>query len=140
MSLRKDLILAKYREWKLTVPDPILYTTMEDLCKAIDSLKTKGKDIKLRKKKESNTFRICQSGTQCFWYDNRTQLIGLPQFTKYKLPKLKLAEPIRWNNPNIRTVTIKKMANRYWISITCEVPDRPKSLNLNRHLGIDWGG
>ena len=143
MSLRKELILAKYRELKLTVPDQILYTTMEDVVFAIDSLrKPKGKDIKLRKKKESNTFRICKSGGgNTFGYSSGEKYIGLPQFTKYNLPKLKLAEPIRWENPNIRTVTIKKEAGRYWIAITCEVDDSlfPKPKNQNRAIGIDWG-
>lgn len=144
MSLRKELILAKYRELKLTVPDQILYTTMEDVVFAIDSLRPpkKGKDIKLRKKKESNTFRICKSGgSDTFWYESGEKYIGLPQFTKYNLPKLKLAEPIRWENPNIRTVTIKKEAGRYWIAVTCDVDDSlfPKVKNQNRAIGLDWG-
>ena len=142
MALRKDLILAKYRELKLTVPDQILYTTMEDVVFAIDSLRRKGKDVKPRKKKESNTFRICKSGAYTtFWYENGEKYIGLPQFTKHGLPKLKLAEPIRWENPNIRTVTIKKEAGRYWIAITCDVDNSlfPKPKNENRAIGIDWG-
>ena len=142
MSLRKDLILAKYRELKLTVPDHILYTTMEDVVSSIDSLKRKGKDIKLRKKKQSNTFRICKSGPRTtFWYESGEKYIGLPQFTKHGLPKLKLAESIRWQNPNIRTVTIKREAGRYWIAITCEVDDSlfPKLKNQNRAIGLDWG-
>lgn len=142
MALRKDLILAKYRELKLTVPDHILYTTMEDVVFSIDSLKRKGNDVTLRKKKESNTFRICKSGQGItFWYENGEKYIGLPQFIKHGLPKLKLAEPIRWENPNIRTVTIKKEADRYWITVTCEIDDSlfPKPKNENRAIGIDWG-
>ena len=142
MALRKDLILAKYRELKLTVPDHILYTTMEDIVFSIDSLKRKGRDIKLRKKKESNTFRICKSGQgTTFWYENGEKSIGLPQFIKHDLPKLRLAEPIRWENPNIRTVTIKKEAGRYWMAVTCEIDDSlfPKPKNQNRAIGLDWG-
>lgn len=142
MALRKDLILTKYRELKLTVPDQILYTTMEDVVFSIDSLRRKGKDVKLRKKKESNTFRICKGGgVTTFWYESGEKYIGLPQFIKYGLPKLKLAEPIRWENPNIRTVTIKKEAGRYWIAVTCEVDDSlfPRPKNQNRAIGLDWG-
>ena len=140
MSMRKDVILKDYRELKLTVPDQILYTSMEDVIFALDSLRKKGRNIPLRKKKDSNTFRICKSGAHTtFWYENKSKYIGLPQFTKYNLPLLKMAESIRWENPNIRTVTIKKKANRYFISITCEVADLPQSENLNRHLGMDWG-
>lgn len=114
---------------------------MEDVIFACDSLRKKGKDVKLRKKKSSNTFRICRSGVgTTFWYTEGSKEIGLPQFTKHNLPKLKLAESIRFDNPNIRTVTIKKFAGRYWISISCEVPDKSDSyINKNRHLGIDWG-
>ena len=140
MALRKEVILSKYREWKLMVPDQILYTSMEDVCFAVESLRKKGKAIKLRKKKDNNTFRIIKSGSgMTFWYENGDKYIGLPQFNRYKLPKLKMAEPLRWDNADIRTVTIKKFAGRYWISITCEIPDLPRMINNNHHLGIDWG-
>jgi putative transposase len=142
MSLRKDVFLQHYRSLKLTVPDHILYTSMEDVIFALNSLRKKGKVIKLRKKKASNTFRICRSGDGVtFRYKNGSKYIKLPQFDKYNLSGLKMAESLRWNikDTTIRTVTIKKFAGRYFISIVCELDDLPLNVNQNRHIGIDWG-
>ena len=142
MDYRSKVLRVKYKWLAAKAPSHVLNTSIEDVQFALDSLKRKGRNIKLRKKKESNTFRICKSGqATTFWYESGEKYIGLPQFTKHGLPKLKLAEPIRWENPNIRTVTIKKEAGRYWMAITCDVDDSlfPKVKNQNRAIGLDWG-
>ena len=143
MENRSTVIRGKYK-WLVTKgPSQILDTTIEDVQFALDSLWRKGKDILLRKKKYSNTFRICRSGVKsdgssasfAIHPDNKA-LIRLP-----KLGYVEMAEELRWEEKpeTIRTVTIKKEANRYFIAITCEVPN-PKPLpKTNKSLGIDWG-
>lgn len=69
-------------------------------------------------------------------HPNNKTLIRLP-----KLGFVEMAEELRWEEKpeTIRTVTVKKEANRYFIAVTCEIPD-PKPLpKTNKSLGIDWG-
>ena len=134
MSLRKELFRSKYKEKVKLGPSVILDTTMEDVQFAINSLKKKGKTIELRKKAYSNTCRYFRKTHTSFRYENNSKYIDT-----IRLTRLKIAEPIRWNDPDIRTLTIKKQANRYFINITCEIPNKPKSINHNRHAGLDWG-
>ena len=143
MENRSTVIRGKYKWLVAKVPSQILDTTIEDVQFALDSLWRKGKDIKLRKKKYTNTFRINRSGVRpdgsCGSFalhpDNKA-LIRLP-----KMGYVKMAEELRWEyKPNtIRTVTIKKEANRYFIAITCEIPNPAPLKKTNRSLGIDWG-
>ena len=143
MEYRKTIFRAKYKWLVEKTSSHVLNTSIEDVQFALDSLKRKGKDILLRKKKESNTFRICRSGATpdggCFSFrihpDNKT-LIRLP-----KLGYIEMAEELRWEEKpeTIRTVTIKKEANRYFIAITCEIPNPPPLKKTNKSLGIDWG-
>ena len=143
MEYRSKVIRGKYKWLVSKGPSHILNTTIEDVQFALDSLWRKGKDILLRKKKYSNTFRIHRSGVHpdgsCDSFrihpDNKA-LIRLP-----KLGYIEMAEELRWEEhpKTIRVVTIKKTANRYFIAITCEIPD-PKPLpKTNKSLGIDWG-
>lgn len=135
MTYRKDIFRNSYYELVRSVPSHILDTALEDVMFALNSLWKKGKEIGLRKKKDSNTFRFCNSGTSgSFRYTNGEKVIGLPV-----IKGIKLAEALRWDNASIKTVTIKKTAGRYFISITCEIPNAPIVPNENRHLGIDWG-
>ena len=143
MENRSTVIRGKYKWLVSKGPSQILDTTIEDVQFALDSLWHKGRDIKLRKKKESNTFRICRSGVKpdgssasfTLHPDNKA-LIRLP-----KMGYVEMAEELRWEDKpeTIRTVTVKKEANRYFIAITCEIPN-PKPLpKTNKSLGIDWG-
>jgi putative transposase len=135
MEMRRSVFRDNYTYFTSLAPSHILDTTIEDVMFALNSLWKKGKDITLRKKRFSNTCRYGNSSPRgSFRYDNGNKYISLP-----KLPKLKLAESLRWDNAKIKTITIKKEAERYFISITCEIPDLPKSINQNRHLGVDWG-
>ena len=143
MEYRKTIFRAKYKWLVEKTSTQVLDTTIEDVQFALDSLWRKGKDIKLRKKKYTNTFRINRSGVRpdgsCGSFalhpDNKA-LIRLP-----KMGYVKMAEELRWEyKPNtIRTVTIKKEANRYFIAITCEIPNPAPLKKTNRSLGIDWG-
>ena len=143
MEYRSKVIRVKYKWLTAKGPSHILNTSIEDVQFALDSLWRKGKDIKLRKKKYSNTFRIHRSGVKpdgsCDSFrthpDNKT-LIRLP-----KLGYVEMAEELRWEEKpeTIRIVTVKKEANRYFIAITCEIPDPPPLEKTNKSLGIDWG-
>lgn len=143
MENRSKVIRGKYKWLVSKGPSHVLDTTIEDVQFALDSLWRKGRDIKLRKKKESNTFRICRAGVRpdggCYSFrihpDNKA-LIRLP-----KMGFVEMAEELRWEDKpeTIRTVTIKKEANRYFIAITCEIPNPPPLKKTNKSLGIDWG-
>ena len=143
MEYRKTIFRTKYKGLVEKTSSHVLNTSIEDVQFALDSLWRKGKDIMLRKKKYSNTFRIGRSGVKpdggCFSFhlhpDNKA-LIRLP-----KLGYVEMAEELRWEEKpeTIRTVTVKKTANRYFIAITCEIPDPKPLKKTNRSLGIDWG-
>ena len=143
MEYRKTIFRSKYKELVGKTTAHVLDTTIEDVQFALDSLWRKGKDIILRKKKNSNTFRICRSGVRVSGYsgsfnlhpDNKA-LIRLP-----KMGYVEMAEELRWEErpETIRTVTVKKEANRYFIAITCEIPNPPPLKKTNKSLGIDWG-
>lgn len=143
MEYRSNVLRVKYKWLTAKGPSHILNTSIEDVQFALDSLWRKGKDIKLRKKKESNTFRIHRSAVRpdgscasIVLHPDNKALIRLP-----KLGYVKLAEELRWESypETIRTVTVKKTANRYFIAIACEIPN-PKPLpKTNKSLGIDWG-
>ena len=143
MEYRKTIFRTKYKELARKGISQVLDTTIEDVQFGLDSLWRKGKDIMLRKKKYSNTFRICRSGVKP---DGSTASFSLHPDNKalIRLPKMgyvEMAKELRWEEKpeTIRTVTIKKEANRYFIAVTCEIPD-PKPLEkTNKSLGIDWG-
>ena len=143
MEWRKTLFRAKYKWLVEKTSTHVLDTTIEDVQRSLDSLWSKGRNIKLRKKKESNTFRIHRSGPKpdggCYSFnlhpDNKA-LLRLP-----KIGYVEMAEELRWEEKpeTIRTVTVKKEAGRYFVAITCEIPV-PKPLpKTNKSLGIDWG-
>ena len=140
---RKTVFRAKYKWLTRKGASEILYTSIEDVQFALNSLWRKGKDILLRKKKYSNTFRICRSGVRA---DGSSASFALHPDNKalIRLPKmgyLEMAEELRWDYKpeTIRTVTIKKEANRYFIVIACKIQD-PKPLpKTSKSLGIDWG-
>ena len=143
MEWRKTIFRSKYKWLVEKTTTHVLNTSIEDVQFALDSLWRKGKDIKLRKKKESNTFRICRSGatpdggcTSFALHPDSKALIRLP-----KMGYVEMAEELRWEEKpeTIRTVTVKKKANRYFIAITCEIPDPKPLKKTNRSLGIDWG-
>ena len=143
MEWRKTIFRSKYKWLVEKTTTHVLNTSIEDVQFALDSLWRKGKDIKLRKKKESNTFRICRGGaradgsvTSFTLHPDNKALIRLP-----KLGYVEMAEELRWEEKpeTIRTVTVKKEANRYFIAITCEIPDPKPLKKTNRSLGIDWG-
>ena len=143
MEYRKTLFRAKYKGLVEKTSSHVLNTSIEDVQFALDSLWRKGRDIKLRKKKESNTFRIGRAGPKpdgsvysFNLHPEDRSLIRLP-----KIGYLKMAEELRWEEKpeTIRTVTVKKEANRYFIAVTCEIPDPPLLPKTNRSLGIDWG-
>jgi putative transposase len=138
MEYRKIIFRTEYAELTKLAPSHILDTTMEDVLTALNSLWKKGRSINLRKKKNNNTCRFQSSSpTGSFRYETGAKYIRLP-----RLEYLKLAENLRWelfDNKCIKTITIKKQANRYFVSITCDVSDRVKRPNENCHLGIDWG-
>ena len=55
---------------------------------------------------------------------------------------LKMAETLRWESGTIKTVTIKKEAERYFISLSIEIQDADvpqRRAKTNKHLGVDWG-
>ena len=143
MEYRSKVLRVKYKWLTEKTSSHVLNTTIEDVQFALDSLWRKGKDIKLRKKKESNTFRIHRSGvkpdgsvTSFVLHPDNKALIRLP-----KMGYVEMAEELRWEDKpeTIRTVTVKKKAGRYFIAITCEIPN-PKPLSkTNKSLGIDWG-
>ena len=143
MEWRKTLFRAKYKWLVEKTSTHVLDTTIEDVQFALNSLWRKGRDIKLRKKKYTNTFRIHRCGpkpdgsvTSFKIHPEDKSLIRLP-----KMGYIRMAEELRWEDhpETIRTVTVKKEANRYFIAITCEIPN-PKPLpKTNKSLGIDWG-
>ena len=143
MNLKRDLFRAEYYSWVRSVSFHVMDSAMADLCQALDHLWKKGKDIKLRKKKSNNTFRIFASGIK---EDGTNTTFSYEPGLKYvriaKMGWLKMAETLRWENGAIKTITIKKEAERYFISLSVELPDAdvPRRGNkTNKHLGIDWG-
>ena len=143
MEYRKTLFRSKYKWLVEKTSAHVLNTSIEDVQFALDSLWRKGRDIKLRKKKESNTFRIGRAGpkpdgsvTSFALHPDNKALIRLP-----KMGYVEMAEELRWDYKpeTIRTVTVKKEANRYFIAIACEIPNPPPLKKTNKSLGIDWG-
>jgi putative transposase len=134
MELRGSLFRRKYAEKTSLAPAAILDTTMEDVMFALKSLWRKGKKIEPRKKKFCNTCRFFKKTDTSFRYENGSKYIST-----VRLHDLKLAEPLRWNDADIKTLTIKKTAGRYFVSITCEIPDPVRVDSQDRHIGIDWG-
>ena len=143
MEYPKEIFRVKYKWLVEKTSSHILNTSIEDAQRALDSLWRKGKDILLRKKKYSNTFRIARNGVRT---DGSTSSFNLhlEDKTLIRLPKMgyiRMARELRWEcKPNtIRTVTIKKEANRYFIAVTCEIPNPEPLPKTNKSLGIDWG-
>ena len=143
MEWRKTIFRSKYKWLVEKTSAHVLNTSIEDVQFALDSLWRKGKNIKLRKKKESNTFRIGRAGpkpdgsvTSFALHPENKALIRLP-----KMGYVEMAEELRWEEKpeTIRTVTVKKEANRYFIAITCEIPNPHPLKKTNKSLGIDWG-
>ena len=140
---RKTIFRSNYKWLVEKTSTHVLDTSIEDVQYALSSLWYKGKDIMLRKKKYSNTFRIHRCGVRadggCYSFrihpDNKA-LIRLP-----KIGFVEMAEELRWEEhpETVRTVTVKKEANRYFIAITCEIPNPPPLKKTNKSLGIDWG-
>ena len=143
MEYRKTLFRSKYKWLTEKTSTHVLDTSIEDVQRALNSLKRKGADIILRKKKNSNTFRMQRSGPKP---DGSTYSFNLHPDNKAlirlsKIGYVRMAKELRWEEhpETIRTVTVKKEAGRYFIAITCEIPD-PKPLpKTNKSLGIDWG-
>jgi len=135
MSLRKDLFREKYYEIVRTASSHIIDTALEDVMFALNTLwKHKVKDIKYRKKKYSNTCRFFKKTPEALQSDGISKILKLPS-----LKEIEMAEPLRWKNADIKTVTVKKIANRFFASITCEIPDCDRPEKTYKHLGIDWG-
>ena len=143
MEWRKTLFRAKYKWLVEKTTSHVLDSTIEDVQFALNSLWRKGRDIKLRKKKYTNTFRLSRSGINP---DGSVRSFSIHPEDKTlirlsKIGYLKMAEEFRWEYrpETIRTVTVKKEANRYFIAIACEIPN-PKPLpKTNKSIGIDWG-
>jgi len=135
-DLRKNVFRKEYKNILSTAPSQILETTMEDFNFALSSLWKNGKEIKLKRKKDSNTCRISRKNEFNFKYDNGSKYLKI-----VRLGNLKLAEKLRYTfNDNIKTVTIKKQANRYFISITMEVQNKPINNNITgKQIALDWG-
>ena len=143
MEYRKTIFRAKYKWLVEKTTSHVLDSTIEDVQFALNSLWRKGRDIALRKKKYTNTFRLSRSGINP---DGSVRSFSIHPEDKTlirlsKIGYLKMAEELRWEyKPNtIRTVTVKKEANRYFIAITCEIPNPPPLPKTNKSLGIDWG-
>ena len=143
MEYRKTVFRSKYKWLVEKTSAHVLNTTIEDVQFALDSLWRKGKNIMLRKKKYSNTFRIGRAGprpdgsvTSFTIHPDNKALIRLP-----KMGYLEMAEELRWEYKpeTIRTVTVKKEAGRYFIAITCEIPNPSPLKKTNKSLAIDWG-
>ena len=143
MEYRKTVFRSKYKDLIEKTSTHVLNTSIEDVQFALDSLWRKGRDIMLRKKKYSNTFRICRSGvkpdgscTSFILHPDNKALIRLS-----KMGYVEMAEELRWedHSETIRTATVKKEANRYFIAITCEIPNPPPLPKTGKSLGIDWG-
>ena len=142
-DFRKNLFRAEYYPWVRSVSFHVMDSALLDLNQALGHLWEKGKEIKLRSKKSSNTFRIFASGVKedgtnaSFKYEPDLKYVKLP-----KMGWLKIAETLRWERAIIKTATIKKEAGRYFISLSVDIPDAdaPKRRKkTNKHLGIDWG-
>ena len=143
MEYRKTVFRSKYKWLVEKTSTHVLDTTIEDVQFALNSLWRKGRDIMLRKKKNSNTFRICRNGVRpdggcysLYLHPDNKALIRLP-----KIGYVEMAEELRWEEhpKTIRTATVKKEANRYFIAITCEIPNPKLLKKTNKSLGIDWG-
>jgi len=135
-DLRKNVFRTNYKHIVNTVPSQILETTMEDFNFALDSLWRKGKEIKLRKKKLSNTCRISRKNETNFKYEKDSKYLKI-----VRLGNLKLAESLRYKfNDNIKCITIKKQADRYFISITMDIDKEIVNDNITgKVVGLDWG-
>jgi len=130
--LRKD-----YKKILQTAPSQIVETTMEDLQQSLLSLKKKGKEILKRTKKKSNTCRISRKNETNFHYTNSTKYLKI-----VRIGTIKMAESIPYKfDDNIKLVTIKKDANRYFISITMSVNtvELKSFAKTGKTIAFDWG-
>ena len=143
MEYRKTIFRTKYKWLVEKTTSHVLDSAIEDVQFALNSLWRKGRDVALRKKKYTNTFRVVRSNIKP---DGSSASFGIhpEDKTLIRLPKMgyiEMAEELRWEEKpeTIRTVTVKKTANRYFIAITCEIPNPPPLPKTNKSTGIDWG-
>jgi putative transposase len=117
------------------IPNQVLDTALEDLHFTLQSLWRKGKLIRYRSKKSENTARLYRKNDSSFQYENSSKYLKVT-----KLGMLKLAEPLRWKDCNIKIVTFKYEAGRFFISLSAEINDKLKQSNsTGKHIGLDWG-
>jgi putative transposase len=132
-------------------------TSLEDLYKSCQSLWSKNKykkgkkidktnqnrkkngkppilnTIRLRTKKSQNTARIERKSENTFNYKDK--YIKVP-----RIGFIKMAEPLRWKfEDNIKTVTFKKEAEKYYVSISMETNNYIIYEKTNRSIALDWG-
>jgi len=134
----RSVLRKKYKDILRTAPSQIVETTMEDFQLALLSVKRgKCKEILKRTKKKSNTCRISRKNESNFHYVNSTKYLKI-----VRLGIIKMAESIPYCfNDNIKQVTIKKVANRYFISITMNVNESELDFydKTGRTIAFDWG-
>jgi len=137
VSLYRKVLRTKYKFIVETAPSQIVETVLEDFSSALNSLWKKGKDINLRKKKESNSFRISRKNESNFKYQEGSKYLSI-----VRLGLVKMAEPLRFKfSDNIKLVTISKRSNRYFISVTMDVNNNEIKIcqKTNKKIGFDWG-
>jgi putative transposase len=88
-----------------------------------------------KKVKSKNKFSYERQTPNSFLYFDETNELKVP-----KLGKLKLAEPLRFKfNDNIKIVTIKEEAGKYYISLTMDNVVIETFDKTGVNCGIDWG-
>ena len=137
-NLSTTLFRKEYKDLVLTTPAIILNPSINRFKESLsDVLFKRGKSIKYRKKhngKQSVTFEKKDRNT--FKYNKDNNILTIT-----RLRDVKLLYKIRYNNFDIKQVTISKHGKSYYITICMEI-DKSEISQLkktNRIVGFDWG-
>jgi putative transposase len=142
--LRKELNAIKREEfpWMCEVTKYAPQQALINIGKAFDSFfKGRGRYPKFKRKGEHDSFYI---GSDLLKVDKASVWIpGLMRFMgkRRKLGWVRMAEPLRYGNAKIVCSTVSRTADKWYIAITCEVPDTAtkKSGANGKVVGVDVG-
>ena len=137
-NLSTTLFRKEYKDLVLTTPAIIMNPSINRFKMALtDVIFKKGKKIFYKKKKDpkqSVTFEKKDRNT--FKYNKDNNILTIT-----RLRDVKLLYKIRYNNFDIKQVTISKHGKSYYITICMEI-DKSEISQLkktNRIVGFDWG-
>ncbi|MBQ9059181.1 MAG: transposase [Atopobiaceae bacterium] len=147
-GLRRELNSIKRTEfpWMMEVSKYCPQQAIINLGRAFDNFfKHNGKYPQFKKKGQHDSFYI---GQDQFKLDKSLSRAWIPNLYKFmggrrELGWIRIAEPFRYDGAKIVCATVSRTADRWFIAITCELPDveaQPKPHVANpKTVGIDVG-